>query len=72
LVLRTALLFIRSAVRLVYAELPEPVAVCSPKLGCIGDDALRRRTPAVVDFDGAWPGGNAGVRVMNPAVKREN
>jgi len=36
------------------------------------DDALRRRTPAVVDFDGAWPGGNAGVRVMNPAVKREN
>jgi hypothetical protein len=31
LVLRTALLFIRRAVRLVYAELPEPVAVCSPK-----------------------------------------
>jgi hypothetical protein len=30
-VLRTALLFVRSAVRLVYAELPEPVAVCSPK-----------------------------------------
>jgi hypothetical protein len=29
--LRTALLFVRSAVRLVYAELPEPVAVCSPK-----------------------------------------
>jgi len=38
----------------------------------IGDDALRRRTPAVVDFDGAWLGGNAGVRVMNLAVKREN
>jgi hypothetical protein len=31
LVLRTALLFVRSAVRLVYAELPEPVVVCSPK-----------------------------------------
>ena len=30
-VLRTALLFVRSAVRLVYAELSEPVAVCSPK-----------------------------------------
>ena len=29
--LRTALLFVRSAVRLVYAELPGPVAVCSPK-----------------------------------------
>jgi hypothetical protein len=36
------------------------------------DDPLRRRTPAVVDFDDAWLGGNAGVRVMNPAVKREN
>src|SRR6478672_5213220 len=31
LLLRTALLFVRSAVRLVYAELPGPVAVCSPK-----------------------------------------
>jgi hypothetical protein len=31
LVLRTAFLFVRSAVRLVYAELPERVAVCSPK-----------------------------------------
>src|ERR1700730_17334248 len=31
LLLRTALLFDRSAVRLVYAELPGPVAVCSPK-----------------------------------------
>ena len=30
LLLRTALLFVRSAVRLVYAELPGPVAVCSP------------------------------------------
>src|SRR6476660_8541340 len=30
-VLRTALLFVRSAVRLVYAELRQPVAVCSPK-----------------------------------------
>jgi hypothetical protein len=30
-VLRTALLFVRSAVRLVYAELPRPVAVGSPK-----------------------------------------
>src|SRR6478752_2146985 len=30
-VLRTALLFVRSAVRLVYAELPGPVAVGSPK-----------------------------------------
>ena len=29
--LRTALLFVRSAVRLVYAELPGPVAVCLPK-----------------------------------------
>jgi hypothetical protein len=29
-VLRTVLLFVRRAVRLVYAELPEPVAVCSP------------------------------------------
>jgi hypothetical protein len=37
-----------------------------------GRCALRRRTPAVVDFDGAWLGGNAGVRVMNLAVKREN
>src|ERR1700758_3535337 len=33
LVLRTALLFVRSAVRLVYAELPGPVAVCSPNQG---------------------------------------
>jgi hypothetical protein len=31
LLLRTAFLFVRSAVRLVYAELPGPVAVCSPK-----------------------------------------
>ena len=31
LVLRTALLFVRSAVRLVYAELPGRVAVCLPK-----------------------------------------
>jgi hypothetical protein len=30
-VLRTALLFVGSAVRLVYAELPLPVAVCLPK-----------------------------------------
>jgi hypothetical protein len=30
-VLRTALLFLRSAVRFVYAELAGPVAVCSPK-----------------------------------------
>jgi hypothetical protein len=30
-VLRTALLFVRTAVRLVYAELPGPVAVGSPK-----------------------------------------
>src|SRR6185437_13639970 len=30
-VLRTALLFVRRAVRLVSAELPGPVAVCSPK-----------------------------------------
>jgi Transposase, Mutator family len=29
--LRTALLFVRRAVRLVYAELPEAAAVCSPK-----------------------------------------
>ena len=29
--LRTALLFVRSAVRLVYAELPGPVAVCRSK-----------------------------------------
>ena len=36
----------------------------------IGDDALRRRTPAVVDFDGAWLGGNASVRVMNLAVRK--
>jgi thiamine pyrophosphate-dependent acetolactate synthase large subunit-like protein len=31
LLLRTALLFVRSAVRLVYTELPGPVAVCLPK-----------------------------------------
>src|SRR5271166_637136 len=31
LLLRTALLFVRRAVRLMYAQLPEPVAVCSPK-----------------------------------------
>src|SRR6476646_468255 len=31
LLLRTALLFVRRAVRLVSAELPGPVAVCSPK-----------------------------------------
>ena len=31
--LRTALLFVRRAVRLVYGELPGPVAVCSPKQG---------------------------------------
>ena len=29
--LRTALLFVRRAIRLVYGELPGPVAVCSPK-----------------------------------------
>jgi hypothetical protein len=33
LALRTALLFVRRAVRLVCAELPGPVAVCSPKQG---------------------------------------
>jgi hypothetical protein len=58
-VLRTALLFVRSAVRLVYAELPGPVAVCLSKRALceLGDysDVLRlrclttsqcRRTPA--------------------------
>src|ERR1700675_4075141 len=42
LLLRTALLFVRSAVRLVYAELPEPVAVCSPKQALceLGDRVL--------------------------------
>jgi hypothetical protein len=46
-VLRTALLFVRSAVRLVYAELPGPVAVCLPtqalcELGdrVLGDDRI--------------------------------
>ena len=41
-VLRTALLFVRSAVRLVYAELPGPVAVCSPKQALceLGDRVL--------------------------------
>jgi hypothetical protein len=36
LLLRTALLFVRSAVRLVYAELPGPVAVCLPKQALCG------------------------------------
>ena len=42
LVLRTALLFVRSAVRLVYAELPGPVAVCLPKQALceLGDRVL--------------------------------
>ncbi len=41
-VLRTALLFVRSAVRLVSAELPGPVTVCSPKqeLRELGDRVL--------------------------------
>jgi hypothetical protein len=41
-VFRTALLFVRSAVRLVYAELPGPVAVCSPKRALceLGDRVL--------------------------------
>ena len=41
-VLRTALLFIRSAVRLAYAELPGPAAVCLPKhaLCELGDRVL--------------------------------
>src|SRR3984893_10317176 len=41
-VLRTALLFVRSAVRLVYTELPGRVAVCSPKhaLCQLGDRVL--------------------------------
>jgi len=41
-VLRTALLFVRSAVRLVYAELPGPVAVCLPKQALceLGDRVL--------------------------------
>src|ERR1700687_613320 len=45
LVLRTALLFVRSAVRLVYAELPGPVAVCLPKhaLCELGDRVLGGR-----------------------------
>ena len=42
LLLRTALLFVRSAVRLVYVELPGPVAVCSPKQASreLGDRVL--------------------------------
>ena len=42
LLLRTALLFVRSAVRLVYAELPGPVAVCLPKQALceLGDRVL--------------------------------
>jgi hypothetical protein len=36
----------------------------------IGDDALRRRMPTVIDLDGAWLGGNACVRVMNLAVRK--
>jgi len=44
----------------------------APQSGRIGDDAPRRRTPTFIDFDGAWLGGNAGVRVMNLAVRREN
>jgi hypothetical protein len=42
LLLRTAFLFVRSAVRLVYAELPEPVAVCSPRQALceLGDRVL--------------------------------
>jgi hypothetical protein len=41
-VFRTALLFVRSAVRLVYAELQGPVAVCSPKQALceLGDRVL--------------------------------
>jgi hypothetical protein len=42
LLLRTALLFVRSAVRLVYAELQGPVAVCLPKQALceLGDRVL--------------------------------
>jgi hypothetical protein len=41
-VLRTALLFVRSAVRLVYTELPVPVGVCLPKRALceLGDRVL--------------------------------
>src|SRR5271170_7321624 len=41
-VLRTAFLFVRSAVRLVYADLPEPIVVCSPKQALceLGDRVL--------------------------------
>ena len=53
-VLRTALLFVRSAVRLVSAELPGPVAVCSPKRALCelgdrvlgGDRIVEHRPPA--------------------------
>ena len=40
--LRTALLFVRRAARLVYAELPGPVAVCLPKQALceLGDRVL--------------------------------
>jgi len=36
----------------------------------VGDDALRRRMPTVIDLDGAWLGVNASVRVMNLAVRK--
>jgi hypothetical protein len=47
LVLRTALLFVRSAVRLVSAELPEPVAVCSPKQALCERADVSKKTASV-------------------------
>ena len=50
MVLRTALLFVRSAVRLVYADPPEPVAVCSPKQALceLGDRVPEARGAAAI------------------------
>ena len=61
-VLRTALLFVRSAVRLVYAELPGPVAVCSPK------QALRELGDRVP----GWRPGGPGASRNRPLPLRDN
>ena len=43
--LRTALLFVRRAVRLAYAELSEPVAVCSLKQALLGQKFVTTADP---------------------------
>jgi hypothetical protein len=74
-VLRTALLFVRSAVRLVYSELPGPVAVCSPNQAhCEPDDRVLGWRPHRTDtcvVGRRRAGGLAGTaREAGPSTRR--